>query len=145
MKLYYDTSVAVACCVEGHPHHAAASAAFERLARDKHTGVISAHGLAEVYSVLTRTPFTPPVFPNEAWRLVEHNLLPLLSLATLRADEYRRALEECADRGWAGGRVYDLLHLKCAAKEKCDRIFTFNVRHFRELAPKELADRICSP
>ena len=145
MKWYFDTSVEVALCVKGHPHHASALALMEQVAAGKHQGFISAHGMVEVYSVLTRTPFTPPLYPSEAWQLLEQSVLPHLNLVTLRAEEYRQVLKESAERGWTGGRVYDLLHLKCAAKQDCARIYTFNVRHFRELAPVGWAERVCSP
>jgi hypothetical protein len=36
---------------------------------------ISSHGLAEFYAVLTRTPFTPPIYPSEAWQLLTENIL----------------------------------------------------------------------
>ena len=35
----------------------------------KHHGYIGADGLTEVYSVLTRTPFKPPLYPSEAWQV----------------------------------------------------------------------------
>jgi predicted nucleic acid-binding protein len=57
---------------------------------------------------------------------------------------YLATIRECADKGWTGGRVYDALHLHCAKKTFCDRIYTFNVRHFQQLAP-DLADRITAP
>jgi predicted nucleic acid-binding protein len=111
----------------------------------RNRGYVSAHGLAETYSVLTRTPFTPPLYPSEAWTILERSILPYFTVVPLDADEYQEVLREAAVRGWAGGRVYDLLHLKCAQKERCDRIYTFNVRHFREMAPASLRDKICSP
>ena len=43
-----------------------------------------------------------------------------------------------------GARVYDALHLQCAKKAGCDRIYTFNVRHFRQLAP-DWAEQIAAP
>ncbi len=61
MRLYFDTSVLVAFAVQGHAHHAAAYTALEQMVRGRHHGYVSSHGLAEVYAVLTRTPFTPPV------------------------------------------------------------------------------------
>jgi hypothetical protein len=57
---------------------------------------------------------------------------------------YRETIQEGADSGWIGGRIYDALQLRCAKKAACDRIYTFNVRHFQPLAP-DLADRIGAP
>jgi hypothetical protein len=43
-----------------------------------------------------------------------------------------------------GGRIYDALHLRRARQAACDRVYTFNVRHFQQLAP-DLAGRIGAP
>jgi hypothetical protein len=68
MNWYFDTSVLVPAAVRRHPHNAPALAVLEELVRRKHRGCISAHGLTEVYSVLTRTPLKPPLYPSEAWQ-----------------------------------------------------------------------------
>jgi hypothetical protein len=45
---------------------------------------------------------------------------------------------------WRGGRIYDALHPRCAHKAGADWIYTFNVRHFQQMAP-ELEGKICAP
>ena len=50
-----------------------------------------------------------------------------------------------AEAGRPGARIYDALLLRCAAKANCDRVYTFNVRDFRAIAPPGLAERICAP
>jgi hypothetical protein len=35
--------------------------------------------------------------------------------------------------------------LRCAQKADCDRIYTFNVKDFRSLAPAGLAEKIAAP
>jgi hypothetical protein len=40
--------------------------------------------------------------------------------------------------------IYDGLLLRCAEKESCERIFTFNRGEFRRLAP-HMTDRIVAP
>jgi predicted nucleic acid-binding protein len=40
--------------------------------------------------------------------------------------------------------IYDALLLACARKANADRIYTWNLRHFRALAP-DLAERIVAP
>ena len=42
------------------------------------------------------------------------------------------------------GRIYNALRLCFTKKAHCDRICTFDVRHFQQLAP-DLADRIGAP
>ena len=145
MIWYFDTSVLVAAAVTKHPHNALALAVLEKLLVQKHRGVISAHSLTEVYSVLTRTPFNPPLHPSEAWQIIEDMILPRMEMVALTAKEYREVVLRCAGSGWAGGRVHDAVHLRCAQKADCARMYTFNVRDFRALAPAGFVDRIAAP
>lgn len=145
MIWYFDTSVLVAGAVANHPHHAPALESLEALIRLKHSGCTSAHSLAEVYSVLTRTPFQPPIYPAEAWQIIDSMILPHLKLVTLDAKEYQDTVRTCAIQGWTGGKVHDAVHLRCAKKAKCDRIYTFNLRDFRALASDDLRNRITQP
>ena len=145
MNWYFDSSVLVSAAVTHHPHNAPAVEALEQVASGKHRGHTSAHGLTEVYSVLTRTPFKPPLYPHEAWQIIEAMILPHLELVTLAAKDYRELVRHCSAQGWSGGRVHDALHLRCAQKTNCDRIYTFNVKDFRALAPGELQDKISAP
>jgi predicted nucleic acid-binding protein len=142
---YFDTSVIVAASVNDHPHFPQAFAALRQAADKRNKASTSAHGLAETYSVLTRAPFNPPVYPNEAWQILEQNVLRYFEVITLSASEYREVIRDCAVRGWAGGRIYDALHLRCARKQRCERIHTLNVRDFRDLAPENLEIEICAP
>jgi len=142
---YFESSVLVAAAVANHPHNVPALAVLEGLTSKKHRGFISAHSLTEVYSVLTRTPFRPPLYPSEAWQIIETTILPYIELVTLTAREYREVVAQCASSGRIGGRVHDAVHLRCAKKAACDRIYTFNVRDFRDLAGEDLRDKITSP
>jgi predicted nucleic acid-binding protein len=145
VRWYFDTSVLVAAAVSNHPQHTRALAVLEDLLSGKHRGFISAHSLAEFYSVLTRTPFQPPVYPSEAWRIMEEMILPHLDLVPLTSKEYQEVVHGCAIGGWIGGRVHDSVHVRCAQKAESDRIYTFNVRDFRALAGSELAHKITTP
>jgi len=142
---YFDTSVLVAAAVTRHPHNAPSLAVLEELISRKHHGFLSAHSLTEVYSVLTRTPFKPPLYPSEAWQIIEVMILPHMGLVTLTSKEYREVVRSCAVGGWASGRIHDAVHLRCAQKAECDRLYTFNVKDFRTLAPSGLADKIAMP
>jgi predicted nucleic acid-binding protein len=70
MKVYCDTSVLVAACVMGDPHHAQSIELLKQIRGGKLDAVITAHGTAEFYAALTRAPLTPPVHPSEAWRML---------------------------------------------------------------------------
>lgn len=142
---YFDTSVLVPAAVTKHPHNAPALAVLEELIARKRRGFTSAHGLTELYSVLTRTPFKPPVYPSEAWQIIEGMILPHMELVSLTAAEYREVVRHCAVNGWTGGRVHDAVHLRCAQKAQCDRIYTFNIKDFRTLASADQAGKIAAP
>lgn len=144
MKAYFDTTVLVAASVVGHPHHPQAVAAVRAVVNRKVSGYVSGHGLCELYAVLTRTPFNPPVHPTEAWKIISENVLAHFQVLTLTAGMYRAILQECTENGWIGGRIYDALHLRCAKKAACERIYTLDLRHFCQLAP-DLGNRICAP
>ena len=145
MKVYLDTNVLVAASVQEHPHHMQSFDLVRAVKEGALRGCISTHGLAEFYSVLTRAPFTPRVHPAEAGRFLDDNILPYFELIALSADDYKAVLRSCTNAGLAGGVVFDALHLHSAQKADCDRIYTFNVKDFRSLAPADLADKIAAP
>jgi predicted nucleic acid-binding protein len=66
MRVYCDTSVLVAASISDHPHNSQAIALLKEVRAAKLEGVISAHGTAEFYAVLTRTPLSPPIYPSGA-------------------------------------------------------------------------------
>jgi len=144
MKVYCDTSVLVASSIASHPHHSQSLALLDQVRAGKSEAVISAHGIAEFYAVLTRAPLAPPIYPSEAWRLLEENILPNFHVATLSAAQYKTVLRQAAEKGWTGGLVYDALHVAVATANDCKRIYTFNLRHFLQIAP-HLKEKICSP
>jgi len=116
MRAYLAIAVVVAASVADHPHHSQSLGILQMVRKKAMIGHISGHGLSETYAVLTRTPFTPPIYPAEAWKLLSMNVLPYFQIVTLTALMYRETTQECADSGWIGRRIYDALH--CAARRK---------------------------
>ena len=145
MKAYLDTNVLVAASVEEHTHHVQAFDLVRAVQEGAIHGYLSTHGLAEFYSVITRTPFNPRVHPAEAGRFLDENILPYFHVIALSAGDYKAVLRFCTNAGVVGGAVFDALHLHCAEKAGCDRIYTFNVRDFRFLGPPGLTDKIAAP
>ncbi|MFD4420774.1 PIN domain-containing protein [Agromyces sp. NPDC058484] len=94
-----DTSVAVPLLVASHPAHAAVTA----WARGR-TLTLSGHALAETYSVLTRLPGDARVSSPDAVALIDANFN---EAAVLDDERFRRIHRELAERGIAGGAVYD--------------------------------------
>jgi predicted nucleic acid-binding protein len=145
MKTYYDTSVVVASLVDFHEHHQEAFHAVCQITRGETEGVICAHGLAECFSVLTGTrTYRQIVSPVEIGLTLRENTVGRFEIVALTTEDYLEVVRQSSESGVMGGQIYDALHLAAARKAGCDVIYTFNVRHFRELAP-DLATRIRAP
>ena len=144
MRFYFDTSVLVAVAVAHHPHHGAGLSAYRQVLSGRHTGVVSAHGLAETFSTLTRLPLSPMIHPTEAYRYITESIVRHCEIVDLQKRDYLAMLESAAKAGLRGGIVYDLLQLQCAEKARCDRIYTFNLADFVRLAP-QLQNKIGRP
>lgn len=144
VKSYFDTNVIIAGYVKSHVHHDRAFQTLLQLYEGKISGVVLAHGLSEMYSVLTRSPFTPRLSPSEAWQILSDKVLAGFEIVHLATGLHVETIRQCSEQGWLGGRIFDALHLQAARKARCERIYTFDVRHFRQLAP-DLADIIVAP
>ena len=103
------------------------------------------HSIAEAFAALTRLPVKPRIHPVEAARIVTENILPHFEIVALGKEDYLEALNTMATGGWAGAKIYDALLLRCAARCPVERIYTFNVGDFRQLAPAGLQEKICAP
>jgi predicted nucleic acid-binding protein len=144
VNIYTDTSVVVARTLSNHLHHANAVQLFRQLRAQRWTPVISTHGLAEVYSVLTRLPTLQRVSAAEASHMIQENLLRHFEIQALGKADYAEIVRSCSAQGWIGGAVYDAIHIHAARKAGCERVYTFNLSDFRRIAP-DLHDRILSP
>jgi predicted nucleic acid-binding protein len=144
VNAYLDTNVIIAGYVRSHNHHPQAVGLLRQVYDGKVSGILLAHGLSEMYSVLTRAPFVPRISSSEAWQLLNDRVLTNFEIVHLTTAEYGAAIRQCAHDGFSGGQIFDALHLQAARKAQCERIYTFNVRHFRQLAP-DLADIIVAP
>lgn len=144
MTVFCDTSVLVAACLRHHPHHDRARPVLEAVAGRRDTGSISTHSLAEAFSALTSVPLVPRILPSQAREMVSTNIQRHFKTIAITAGMYERAIATCADLGLGGGKVYDALLLECARASRAARIYTFNLKDFRRLAP-DLAERIVAP
>jgi predicted nucleic acid-binding protein len=63
-------------------------------------------------------------------------------VVTLSAAEQFEAAAEAARRGLGGGKVYDLLTLKCAAKAGAERLYALNLQEFMRMAPQDIRERL---
>jgi len=103
------------------------------------------HSIAEVFAALTRLPVQPRIHPVEAARIVTENILSHFEVVSLGKEDYQEVLNTMASGGWSGAKIYDALLLRCAARSAVERIYTFNLGDFRQLAPASLQEKICAP
>jgi predicted nucleic acid-binding protein len=83
------------------------------------------------------------ISPAEIGYMLSENTA-IFEIVALSAEDYLEVIRSGSATGVQGGRIYDALHLAAARKANCDIIYTFNVKHFRELAP-DLATKIRAP
>ncbi len=116
-----------------------------RVIAGKDKGFVSQHSIAEVYAALTRMPVVPRIHPLEAARIIRDNILRNFETIAVEKDDYLEALKIVSESGWAGAKIYDALLLRCADKSQAQRIYTFNLKDFQQLATGRLQRLICAP
>lgn len=144
MRILLDTSVLVAAMVEAHPAHEQALPWLLGATNGSHVGLVSAHSLAELYSILTTLPVEPPISPTDALRLIKHNIIGALEIVALSEQDYLEVIEQLAGLGIMGGATYDALIVRSAMKANVEHVVTLNEKDFRRVYP-DLADRIVTP
>lgn len=130
--------------VSSHPQHETARFRVQQAQKGADTGIIAAHSLAEVYSILTRLPVQPRISPLAAHQLIQHNILGTFEIVTLTDVDYISLLNHLRAEGIAGGATYDALLLHAAWTSNVDQILTLNEKDFRRVYPI-LADKIATP
>jgi predicted nucleic acid-binding protein len=139
VKAFFDTSVLVGAFYGDHPRHVACLRLLEDASKKTH--FCAAHAVAELYAVMTRLPVRPRITPEQGLLFIE-NVRDYFSVITLSAAEQFEAAAEAARRGLGGGKVYDLLTLKCAFKAGAERVYALNLPEFARLTPPELRERL---
>jgi predicted nucleic acid-binding protein len=131
MLVAVDTSVLVAGALQHHPFHARAWVWQQAIHRGEIQAMVSAHALAELYSVLTKVP--DGLSPPEA-RVVIATLSSQVNVIAPSPQTYLSAIERCSSRSLQSGAVYDALHLVEAERAGADVLLTFNPKDFQRLA-----------
>ena len=137
MHIFFDTTVLVAASEQSHPHYTQARPALLRVAAGQDNGFMGQHSTAEVVCP-THAPAGPRIHPVEAARIVTENILPHFEAVSLGKEDYPEAINTIASGGWSGAKIYDALLLRCASRCAVERIYTFNLGDFRQLAPADL-------
>ena len=132
MKVFFDTSVLVAAFVETHPQNSACLPWLDRVQTLEIQGVISAHTLAELFSVLTRLPRQLRIPPQLAQELMQINLQHFEKVP-LQIEDYDWAIERMVCLKLSGGAIFDALIAAVVLKVEVDRLLTLNPKHFSRL------------
>jgi predicted nucleic acid-binding protein len=141
MKEFFDTSVLVAAFWRGHRDHEDSLKLVATANKKKSSCAL--HTMAELYASMTALPVKDVIPPDQALLFVQE-ARDRLTVVTLNEDEYYETIQQAAERGFASGRIYDALLLRCAAKIKAEVIYTWNVKHFKAIDPKQ-AHKIETP
>lgn len=134
MRLLFDTSILIAAFVSAHSKHSVALPWLQKVKAKKISLVISAHSLAESFSVLTRLPLTPRLSPDVAYYLIRENIEKSAEIIALSTRDYQAVIKGMSEQGLSGGIIYDAITLKAALKANVDKILTFNHRDFIRLS-----------
>lgn len=134
MKALIDTSVWVASMIATQASHQAAKELVRKVRRGELDAVVSAHTLAEVYSVLTRLPPKQRLSAQQTWQFIQQNILDVAAVVALTAQEYKTLIEYLADQNLVGGITYDAVIATVATKAQVDEIITTNEKDFSRLS-----------
>jgi predicted nucleic acid-binding protein len=140
--VFCDTSVLVAALDGHHPHHGPSIALLGTLR--KGTAFCAVHSYAEVYAVMSGKPGKPRLRPTDVDAMLDR-LDQLFTPVLLTRREYREVLHTHAERGIAGGRIYDALILACAMKSEAEHIYTLNEKDFAALASVHVVPKVRRP
>jgi predicted nucleic acid-binding protein len=99
MRVFLDTNVLVAACLEDHEQHARALPVVQRVHEKKVEGALSAHSILETHSVLTRLPRHPRISPSQAGTLIADNFLNYFSIIALSSPEYSVVFQKLRQQG----------------------------------------------
>lgn len=141
MKVFFDTSVLIGAFWLEHPGHKESLAAFRR--SEPGHAYCGLHTLGEFYSSMTALPVQSRFDPQTTLPLITE-IRKRCTPVALNENEYIATIEMAANDGLKSGMIYDALLLRCAARSGADVIYTWNLKHFRRIAP-ELSDKIRTP
>ena len=137
MKILFDSSVLIAAFVESHPKHKSSLSLLTK-AKDKEFELfVSAHSMAEIYSVLTSAPYKPKITPVLAKQMIERNIRKIARIVYLTDADYFKIIEDMSNSNYSGGIVYDAIIVECALKAKADEIITLNYKDFIRLTKEK--------
>lgn len=83
---------------------------------------------------MTVLPVRPQISPDQVLLFVEQ-IHDKTTIVALNEGEYVSAMRAASELAVVGGRIYDSLLLAAVRKVDPKNIYTWNVKHFRDLEP----------
>jgi len=139
-QLALDTSCLIALLSSWHEFHLRTLTVLEPRRKRGERFILSAHTLLETFSVLTRLPAPVRIAPLEAFERLQENFGRDV-VAGLEPKNAWLSIEQLAQRGLGGGRVYDATIANSVLRAGAAVLFTWNVRDFLAVAPSGLEIR----
>lgn len=143
MKALLDTSVLYPAITIDHAHHDKCLSLLNQLRLEGEIMVLNTHVLAELFSTMTSHPKlkVAPILARDA--LFQY--AELFTDVALTINDYRLAIDRCADLNLSSGVIYDALHFQAAIKAEVDVLYTSNLRDFNRLVTDEIMFTVESP
>lgn len=133
MKVFFDTSVLIASVMATHFHHEASFKLLQKIHDKKMKGFVSAHSLAECYSVLSKYPLNPALSTDDVQQLIQANILNLFQMIEISVSDYQKVIKSMNEKSLRGGVIYDALIYQAAKKSKCEILYTWNIKDFQRI------------
>lgn len=130
MSVYVDSSVIVRYVAAAHEDNAAVKSWLQALAARTEI-VTSTHALAEVFKVISTLFRYPPAQSLSTITSIRRTF----RIVTLLEAQYVEAIELTLSKGFAGGAVYDALHIAAAARAGATRVASCDERSFPRMLP----------
>ena len=140
LRVALDTNVLVQLFSSGSERHAETLARYREL---RHAGaeiVLAENVVLEAFSVLSRSPHPVGIPPPDAERLLTETFRDAI-IAPLKPGFAWEAMRHTLSRGFWGGRVWDTAIALAVYEAGARLLLTWNVRHFRSVAPVGLEVR----
>jgi predicted nucleic acid-binding protein len=128
---FFDTSILLAGIIEAGPEGDAAQGIMAALASHKLDGAQTAwHCCLEFYSVATRLPEGLKLSPEEAFQLLNDEIIRRFDIFQLPEKKRMAFLESAAKERITGGRLYDAHIAEIARAAGARVVVTDSRRHF---------------
>ncbi len=109
-----------------HTHHRATAEEISRRLAAGQELVVAAPALIEAYAVLTRLPAPHRLSAADAFAVLDANFIVKRRVVALDSRAYVEVLSAARLRATYGGRTYDAVIARCAAKVQATTLLTLN-------------------